>query len=285
MTAIVMRTQTVASGGDGAPASSNWMGRTWKVYANAMEEGGNFLKSIFRLTSATTFWTKYFNLSTPKGVSDLGGFAKQAKNLTSVVALPHSVERVVSSVQNFDIRHPLKSAANVGADICSLANNGCDTAEFVDTIVTPLPKEVMSSVKVVSYLATFLGSLKGTCDTITKLVKNVLGLKKNEADKAANTTSASQYEVVKTKGMQQMVSNILSLASKVSYVALGAIGLASLLTPIGPVAIVTCLTAGTVFGFGSFFYERVVDPYDDRAKKIAENPLFDKAAEIKAKSA
>lgn len=273
------------AGASKALVSSHLMGRAWSVYTNAMEEGGNFLKSMFRLINATTFWAKYFNPSTPKGISELGGLAKQAKNLTSIIGLPQNVAKVVETARKFDISKPLTSTVNLGADVCSLANGGCDTAELVHTVVTPLPANAMEAVKATNYTATFLGSLKGTYDTVVKLFANASDIQKNEADKVANTTSEANYEKVKGKTTQQLTSNVLSLASKVSYLVLGSLGIASLFTPLAPVAIVACLTSGTLFGLGSFFYDRVVDPFDDKAKKLAQNPLFEKAAEIKAKTA
>ena len=291
MATLAVRPQTdavvvQASSLPGAPpASSSWMGRAWNVYTNAMDEGGTFLKSVFRLTNATTFWAKYFNPSTPNGVSDLGGLAKQAKNLTSVFGLPQNLAKVVETARKFDIAKPFTSTANLGADVCSLANGGCDTAELVHTVVTPLPADLMEKVKATNYTATFLGSLKGTYDTVVKLFKNATDIQKNEADKTAQNTSEANYQKVKAKTTQQVTSNVLSLASKVSYLALGSLGIASLFTPLAPAAIVACLTSGTIFGLGSFFYDRVVDPFDDKAKKLAQNPLFEKAAEIKAKTA
>lgn len=255
------------------------LGRAWKVYTSAMEES-NFLKSLFRLTNATTFWAKFFNPATPQGVTNVGLFCKQAKNALSVAALPATIERVWNRIIGFDVSKPVKSAVDLGADVCSLANSGCDTAEFVHEVATPLPKGLMESVKVVNYTATFFGALKGTYDTGRDIVNNVFTLRSNEAGKAAGTLSDAKYETQKNRTTKELIGNMLSVASKISYVVLGALGIASLFTPVAPVVIVGCLTVGTVLGLGYFFYDRLVDPKDKQASSLAAHPSFAKAVEM-----
>lgn len=284
-TATVTVQKTSAPTAPSVPVKGNneccsYLGRAWKIYTNAMEEGGSFFKSIFRLTNATTFWSKFFNPATPQSVTNVGQFSKQAKNLVSIIGLPATIERVWNRVVGFDASQPVKSAVDLGADVCSLANSGCDTAEFVSEVATPLPKEVMSQVKAVNYTATFLGALKGTYDTAWDVIKNVFTLRSNEADKVEGKSSDAKYETLKNRATKELVGNVLSVASKASYLALGAFGIASLFTPVAPAIIVGCLTVGTVLGLGHFFYDRVVDPKDKHAASLTKHYAFPRAVEI-----
>jgi len=70
------------------------------------------------------------------------------------------------------------------------------------------------------------------------------------------------------------------LATKVTCVALGALGIAAFFATVSPFVVVGLGALATVTGLGSYFYDRIVDPFDDRAKKLASNPLFQKAQEI-----
>ncbi|MCX6989798.1 MAG: hypothetical protein NTX49_01845 [Chlamydiae bacterium] len=249
---------------------SSVFGRLWTVYSDAMSDGPDFLKNMFKLTSATTFFAKFFYPAAPQGVSNVGALAKNAKNAISVIGIPIAISKLWNSIASFKFNAPVKSTLDVGGSVCSLVNSGCDAAEFTHAVAMPLPDDVMQVVKIAGPTATLLGSVKATYETVIKLMKN-----------SADYAQAGISTFAKEKITQQVISNSLGLISLISYVALGALCLVSaLLTPIAPVAIIACLTVGTAVSLGKFFYDRVVDPTSDRARNITSNAHFPRAVEL-----
>jgi hypothetical protein len=235
-----------------------------------MSDGPTFLKDMFKLTAAATFWTKFFYPQAPVGVSNVGSLAKNAKNAISIIGFPLAISKLINSIATFKLSAPVKSTLDVGGSVCSLVNSTCDTAEFTHAVAMPLPDNVMQVVKVAGPTATLLGCIKTTYDTVIKLMKN-----------SADYTKIGISEFAKQKITQQVISNSLGLISTISYVALGALSLVSLfLTPIAPVFIVGCLTVGTAVGVGKFFYDRVVDPTSDRARNLTGNAHFPTSVEL-----
>ena len=280
MTQAVNPTNQIASAATAMPRSpsgSDCLGRMWKVYTESMEEGGTFLKSAFRLTNAATFWAKYFNPETSEAVSNVGSFCKQAKNVISIAEAPLRLEKAARAISSYDPSSPFKSAANVTSEMCGLVSTGCDTIDFIHNVATPMPKELMENLKTASYASTFIGSLKGTVDSVGKVATQFQRLDENEADQL---TSAVKKAEVREKTKSQIVSTLIGLASKISYLVLGALGIASLFVSIAPVAIVGMVTIGTILGFAGFFYDRVVDPNDDRARKLSQSPFFQRAVQL-----
>ena len=251
-------------------------GRIWRVYADAMDESGSLMKGIFKLVGVTSFWIKYFNPNAPKACSEIGTLTKNAKNITSVIEWPIRIEKLKKSISAFDVNTPIKSVADIGSEICSVINNGSDTAEFIHA-VQPLPAQVMEKVKVANFTATFFGALKGAVDSIRKLSSNIADLSACSDQSFASTISPQAIADKKSKTYAKVTSNMMSLVAKVCYVALGGLGLLSLAVPVAPVVMVSLLTVGTVLGLGNLFFDRIVDPNDDRAKKLASNPLFNSA--------
>jgi len=243
---------------------SSVCGRLWAVYSDAMSDGPTFLKDMFKLTSAATFWTKFFYPEAPAGVSNVGSLAKNAKNAISIIGFPVAISKLINSIASFNFSNPFKGSVDVGGSVCSLVNSTCDAADFTHAVVVPLPDHVMQVVKVAGPAATLLGCVKTTYDTVIKLLKN-----------SAEYTRIGISELTKGKITQQVISNSLGLISAISYVALGALSLVSVfLTPIAPVFIVGCLTVGTSVGVGKFFYDRVVDPTSERARSLTNNAHF-----------
>lgn len=251
-------------------------GRIWSVYADAMDESGSLMKGIFKLVGVSSFWVKYFNPNAPRACSEVGTLTKNAKNITSVIEWPIRIEKLKKSISSFDVRSPIKSAANIGSEICSVINNGSDTAEFINA-VQPLPAQVMEKVKVANFTATFFGALKGTVDSVRKLTSNIADLTTYSDQTSASAISPQAIADKKSKTYAKITSNMMSLVAKVCYVALGGLGLISLSVPVAPVYMVSLLSVGTVLGLGNLFFDRIVDPNDDRAKKLASNPLFNSA--------
>jgi hypothetical protein len=249
---------------------SSVCGRLWTVYSDTMSDGPTFLKDMFKLTSAATFWTKFFYPEAPVGVSNVGSLAKNAKNAISIIGFPLAISKLANSIASFNIRNPFKSTLDVGGSVCSLVNSTCDAAEFTHAVAMPLPNHVMQVLKVAGPAATLLGCVKTTYDTVIKLMKN-----------SAEYTRQGISKLAKEKITQQVISNSLGLISTISYVALGVLSLVSvLLTPIAPVFIIGCLTVGTSVGVGKFFYDRVVDPTGDRARSLTNNAHFPRSVEL-----
>jgi hypothetical protein len=282
MTSVVMpNASSIGSNGGVTPSSNpptsfDLGGRMWRVYSDAMDESGSLMKGIFKLMGVGSFWIKHFNPQAPKACGKLSDVAKNAKNITSVIEWPIRIEKLKKSVVAFDSTSPLKSLANIGSEICSVVNNGSDTAEFVHTL-NPLPAQVMEKVKVANSAATFFGSLKGSVDTINKLASNASDL--SQVDN--NPASATHKQVTRQKIYSKITSNLMSLSAKVCYLALGALGLASLAVAVPPVLFMGLLTVGTCLSLTNLFYDRIVDPNDDRAKKLAQNPLFNSAVALR----
>lgn len=256
--------------------SSSICGRIWRVYSDAMDESGSMMKGFFKLMGVGAFWVKYFNPNAPKACGHLGTISKNAKNITSVIEWPIRLEKLKKSITSFNHDTPFKSAANVGSEICSVINNGSDTLEFVNAL-HPVPNEVMERVKVANSAATLFSSVKGAFDTVGKISGNLSILDGLEEKKDHISTQKKTSE--RSKTYSKITSNLMSLVTKVCYAALGALGLISLAVPVAPAAMVGLLTVGTVLGLANLFYDRIVDPNDDRAKKLAQNPLFDSAME------
>ena len=256
---------------ENALQQSKVLGRLWTVYSDAMSDGPDFIKNMFKLTSAATFWVNFFYPEAPKGVSNIGGLAKNGKNAISIIGVPLAISKVWNSIASFKINAPVKSTIDLGSSVCSLVNSGCDAAEFTHAVVLPLPQQAMQVVKVAGPTATFLGSVKTTYDTVNKLIKN-----------SVDYTQSGISEFAKEKITQQSLSNSLGLISSISFVALGALSLVSVLvTPVAPAFIITCLTVGTLVSVGKFFYDRVVDPSSDRAKSVMNSPYFARAVELR----
>jgi hypothetical protein len=97
--------------------------------------------------------------------------------------------------------------------------------------------------------------------------------------------SELQGAAVTLKTHKQVISNLISLSTKVCAVALSVMGIVSLFTPVAPLALIGTGAAASLFGISGFIYDRVYDPNDDRAKKIAQSPFFHKAQEFSAKKA
>jgi len=253
---------------------STFMGRMWSTYKGSID-GFSFLKSMARLTNATSFFAKYFELSPPKALTKVGDFAKRTKNLMSIVEIPSKLESLWNKFTGFKWSEPVRSTADLGESVCNLVNVTNDSAEFISSVATPIPSSVLSRLNGLNYGATFLGNTKGSIDTVINLADNMATLQKPKEATVSELADAA----VKRKASQQIVSNLLGLVSKVSYVALGVIGLVSLGTPFGQTALcgallVGCMTNGTIFSLLDFFWDRALDPSGKVQQGLSKNPHF-----------
>jgi hypothetical protein len=264
-------------------ASSVNSSSAWSVYKDSMEET-SLVKNAMKLTSSATSLVKYFNPSSPESLSKIGNCAKQAKGFVGIFEIPIKIEKFVRSFFGFDTKSPVSSSLNVASDFCGVVSNSCEVIEFANT-VSSLPKAVVENSKVASYGAGFFSSVKGSYDTVCKLAKNFLVLSKNSKSLKDKEISDLQGAAVTLKTHKQVISNLISLSTKVCAVALSVMGVVSLFTPVAPLALICTATAASLLGVSSFIYDRVYDPNDDRAKKIAQSPFFQKAQEIDAKKA
>ena len=263
-----------------ARPSGTAMGRVWKVYTEAMDDGASFFKNVFKTVSTATSWIKFTNPACNEAYGNIGSFAKQAKNFMSIIDAPLRVQKLADSIKKFDIKTPFKSGLEVLDKGCGLVNNACDTLDFSNTYVKPVSTSVMNTAKLASAGATCFSSIKGSVESVLKIRNGIKDLSKTNKDAADEAISRVEASDKTEKTKLQITSQLISLAAKITFVALGAIGIAAAFVSVAPVVPLVVGTVGTLLGLASFFYDKVFDPSDDKAKKIMENPLFKRAAQL-----
>jgi len=262
------------------PVTACSCGRIWSTYKDSVDDSAPFLKNVFKLVNVSSFYATYFNPNASSSVIELGNTSKHAKNMISALELPIKIEKFTKSLSNFDVQAPVTSGVSLANDLCSVVSATVDSAELTNAYLTPVSKEAMGQLKLAGSVATVFSSVKGSVDVIRKISTNEDRSLEIARMRDIGDISIQQFEALQEKNSAQQVSNILSLVTRVSCIALGVLGLASMLTPVPAIAAVSLATFTTVVGLIGYFFDKIVDPFDDKARKMAQSPLMERAIEI-----
>ncbi|NDD57787.1 MAG: hypothetical protein EBZ47_00835 [Chlamydiae bacterium] len=247
----------------------------WEQYVETMEGGAVFLKQICGAVNVTSFWTQQIKPDMGPSLKKIGGFAKDAGKALGALDTANRVSGFMKSLTNYDPNNFLKSTSDVLDKGCGVVKCGCDTAELVNSTVTPLPTDVMERVKLVGASAGLFSSLKGVYDSGMKLMSNFADLDK--LNQVRGTLSPSVYDEKKINAGEKITSTLLAVAAKVSAAVLGVLSVLAFYIQIDPIAIITVATITTLVGLISYLFDKVVDPYDAGANRIRNHRLFERA--------